>query len=83
MSWYVRRMTMMRKARGRSERLVQAEPGGRAGAGALAPVPAADDDQLSATDRALLHASLRRSAEQFQAGLAISAEEALAQLRAR
>lgn len=74
-------MTMMRKARGRGERLVQGEPAGRPSASAV--VPAGDEDQLSATDRALLHASLRRSAEQFQAGLAISAEEALAQLRAR
>jgi hypothetical protein len=73
-------MTMMRKARGRGERLVLEGPASRPGASADT---AADDDQLSATDRALLHASLRRSAEQFQAGLAISAEVALAQLRAR
>jgi hypothetical protein len=74
-------MTMMRKARGRGERLHLDEPAGRSGA--VADIPAEESDQLSTTDRALLHASLRRSAEQFQAGLAISAEDALAQLRAR
>jgi hypothetical protein len=76
-------MTMMRKVRGRGERLHLDEPTGRPGAAANTVVSASEDDQLSATDRALLHASLRRSAEQFQAGLAISAEDALAQLRAR
>jgi hypothetical protein len=76
-------MTMMRKARGRSGRLVLDEQADVPEGSAVALVPADEDDTLSATDRALLHASLRRSAEQFQAGLAISAEDALAQLRAR
>jgi hypothetical protein len=76
-------MTMMRKARGRSGRLVLDEQADVPEGSAVALVTADEDDNLSATDRALLHASLRRSAEQFQAGLAISAEDALAQLRAR
>ena len=74
---------MTRKVRGRGERLHLDQPAGRPGADADAIVPAAEDDQLFATDRALLHASLRRSTEQFQAGLAIRAEDALDQLRAR
>lgn len=76
-------MTMARKVRGRGEKPVADERAGRGGVGAVAEIPAVDDDQLSTTDRALLHASLRRSAEQFKAGLTISAEDALAQLRAR
>jgi hypothetical protein len=76
-------MTMARKVRVRGERPVTDEPAGGGGVSAVAGIAATDDDQLATTDRALLHASLRRSVEQFKAGLTISAEEALAQLRAR
>ncbi len=44
-------------------------------------VPADDGDDLDDADRARLHASLRRSVEQFDRGQGIPAEEALRRLR--
>jgi hypothetical protein len=40
-----------------------------------------EGDDLDDDDRARLHASLRRSAEQLRAGCSINADEALARLR--
>ena len=44
-------------------------------------VLADDGDDLDDDDRARLHASLRRSAEQFRAGRGVDTEEALARVR--
>ena len=44
-------------------------------------VLADEGDDLDDDDRARLHASLRRSAEQFQAGRGIDADKALERLR--
>jgi hypothetical protein len=44
-------------------------------------VLADEGDDLDDDDRAHLHASLRRSAEQFRAGRGIDADKALARLR--
>lgn len=46
-------------------------------------VPADDGDDLDDADRARLHASLKRSAEQFARGEGIPAEDALRRLRGR
>jgi hypothetical protein len=44
-------------------------------------MPVEDGDDLDDTDRARLHASLERSAEQFSRGQGITAQDALRRLR--
>jgi hypothetical protein len=74
-------MTFTLKARVRGGRLVMDEPVDLPEGSEIELVPAADNDDLADAERERLHASLRRAAEQFRAGLGISAEDALASLR--
>lgn len=74
-------MAMTLKARVRGGRLVLDEPTELPDGSEVDLVIADEGDELEDDDRARLHASLRRSAEQFRAGLGVDAEEALARLQ--
>jgi hypothetical protein len=74
-------MTLTLKAHVRAGRLVLDEPTDLPEGSEVALVLADEGDALDDADRERLHAALRRSAEQFQAGHGIPAEQALARLR--
>ena len=74
-------MTLTLKARVRGGRLLLDEPTELPDGSEVDLVLADDGDELADDDRARLHASLQRSAEQFRAGQGIDADEALARLR--
>jgi hypothetical protein len=76
-------MTLNLKAHVRGGRLVLDEPTELPDGSEVELVIADDGDDLDADDRARLHASLERSAEQFSAGHGIDATEALARLQRR
>lgn len=78
---YSRGMTLTLRAQVRGGRLVLDEPTELPEGTEVELVLADEGDDLDDGDRALLHASLRRSAEQFSAGRGVDAEEALARLR--
>lgn len=78
---YCRAMTLTLRAQVRAGRLVLDEPTELPEGTEVELVLADEGDELDESDRALLHASLARSAEQFRAGRGIDAEEALARLR--
>lgn len=71
------------KAHVRGGRLVLDEPTELPDGSEVELVIADDGDELDDDDRARLHASLQRSAEQFSAGRGIEATEALARLQRR
>lgn len=74
-------MTLTLKARVRAGRLVLDEPTELPDGSEVELVLADEGDDLDDDDRARLHASILRSAEQFRAGLGIDAEDALARLQ--
>ena len=74
-------MTLTLKAQVRGGRLVLDEPTDLPEGSEVELVLADDGDELDDDDRARLHASLQRSAEQFCAGRGIDADQALARLR--
>lgn len=74
-------MTLTLKAQVRGGRLVLDEPTELPEGSEVELVLADDGDELDDGDRARLHASLQRSAEQFGAGRGIDADAALARLR--
>jgi hypothetical protein len=74
-------MTLTLKAQVRGGRLVLDEPTELPEGSEVEFVLAEDGDTLADDDRARLHASLRRSAEQLRVGRGVDAEEALARLR--
>jgi hypothetical protein len=74
-------MTLTLKAQVRGGRLVLDEPTELPEGSEVELVLADDGDELDDNDRARLHASLQRSAEQFRAGRGIDADQALARLR--
>ncbi len=74
-------MTLTLKAHVRSGRLVLDEPTELPEGSEVELVLADDGDDLDDADRARLHASLDRSAEQFRQGRGIDAAAALARLR--
>lgn len=69
------------KAQVRGGRLLLDEPTDLPEGSEVELVIADEGDDLEDADRAHLHAALRRSEEQLQAGHGIDAEEALARLR--
>jgi predicted DNA-binding antitoxin AbrB/MazE fold protein len=69
------------KARVRGGRLVLDEPIDLPEGSEVEVVIADEGDALDEADRARLHAALARSAEQFDAGKGVDADEALARLR--
>jgi hypothetical protein len=76
-------MTLTLRARVRRGRLILDEPTDLPEDSVVELLPVDEGDDLDEADRTHLHASLRRSAEQFEAGLGIDAEEALGRLRAQ
>jgi hypothetical protein len=74
-------MTLTLKAQVRGGRLVLDEPTELPEGSEVELMVAEDGDELENDDRARLHASLQRSAEQFRAGRGIDADQALARLR--
>jgi len=74
-------MTLTLKARVLAGRLVLDEPTELPDGSEVELVLADDGDELDEDDRARLHASLRRSADQFRAGRGIDADEALSRLQ--
>jgi hypothetical protein len=79
---YGSHMTLTLKARVHGGRLVLDEPVDLPEGSELELMPLEDVDTLDDEDRAKLHASLDRAAEQFRQGPGIPASEALARLRA-
>lgn len=75
-------MTLTLKAQVKGGRLVLDEPTELPDGTEVELVLADEGDDLDDADRARLHASLHRSAEQLRAGRGIDADEALARLRA-
>lgn len=76
-------MTLNLKARVRGGRLVLDEPTELPDGTEVELTIADDGDELDDDERARLHASLQRSAEQFSAGCGVDATEALARLQGR
>lgn len=74
-------MTLTLKARVRGGRLILDEPTELPENSEVELVLADEGDDLDGDDRARLHESLQRSAEQFRAGRGIDANQALAWLR--
>jgi hypothetical protein len=74
-------MTLSLKAKVHGGRLVLDEPTELPEGSVVELVLADDGDDLANDDRARLHASLQRSAEQFREGRGIDADQALARLR--
>lgn len=74
-------MRLPLQAQIRDGRLVLDEPVDLPNGTAVELMPVHEDDDLDDTDRARLHASLSRSAEQFVRGEGIPAADALRQLR--
>jgi hypothetical protein len=74
-------MTLTLKAQVRGGRLVLDEPTDLPEGSEVELVLVDEGDELDDEDRAQLHASLQRSAEQFRAGRGIDADQALARLR--
>ncbi len=74
-------MTLTLKARVHDGRLVVDEPTDLPEGSEVDLVLADEGDDLDPDDRALLHASLHRSAQQLREGRGVDADEALARLR--
>jgi hypothetical protein len=74
-------MRLPLQARVSDGRLVLDEPSELPEGTTVELMPVDDGDDLDDTDRARLHASLERSAEQFSRGQGITAQDALRRLR--